>query len=147
MAAIERLVETRELKVNRLNTAYERDQAPYLFYDGDNDELLIQYVPPEVFTIVHYIDEYVALVYEYESKEIVGFHIEDFKAGFLAKHKSLEKVWRLSDAGIQLEDLEDLVVAFRERKVQFAHEMMNYANQTLQPLFNPGNARPLSVPA
>lgn len=137
MATIERLVQTKSLITSRLMAAIERDQPLYLHYDGECDELLLQFVPPDIMTVVHYIDEHVAFLYEPDSMEIVGFQVEAFQTSFLPKHESLKRVWRLSDSGAELDDIEDLVIVFEKKKREVAREMMHYTEPWLQELFSP----------
>lgn len=138
MAAIERLVETTDLKTTRLRAALAREQAPLLFYDRESDELLLQIVPPAALTVVHYIDDHVGFLYEAESLEIVGFQVEAFQTSFLPEHAELRRVWRLSESGVSLEDIEDLIVVFEQAKQSMAREIINYTEPWLQRLFDSG---------
>jgi hypothetical protein len=147
MAEIERLVETRELKTARLMAAINRKQPPYLFYDSESDELLLQFVSPEIMTVVHYVDEHVAFLYDPDSMEILGFQVEAFQKSFLPQHPSVRRVWRLRDAGVELEDMEDLVVIFEQKKQDMAREIVDYAEPWLQQLPPWRNRRGKRVPA
>lgn len=138
VANIKRLVETKQLKTKQLRTAMNQAQTPYLFYDNECDELLLQFVPPETMTVVHYTtDEHVAFLYEPETMEIVGFQVEAFSTSFLPKHESMERAWSLRESGIQLANVQDLILAFDEKKQDIAQEMLNLAE-----LFLPQNYTP-----
>jgi len=115
MARIKRLVSTDKLKTTRWKKMAEGKQRPQWFshYDDEFDALLLLIVPPTVETVVHYIDDHVALVYEHKSREVVGLQIEDFEHSFLPQHAAVERVWRLSDAGVKLEDFGDLTLAVK----------------------------------
>lgn len=134
MAEIERLVETKSLKTARLMAAISHKHPCYLLYDGVSDELLLQFVSPETMTVVHYVDEHMAFLYDPSSMEILGFQVEAFQKSFLPQHPSMRRVWRLSDAGVELEDMGDLVVIFEQRKQEMAREIVNYATPWLQEL-------------
>jgi hypothetical protein len=86
MAALDRLVQTDELQVRRLTEATrgaERPQAYSVRYHDTFDALLILLIQPQHETIVHYVDDYVGLVYEAVTMEIVGLQIEAFERAFL----------------------------------------------------------------
>ncbi|GEM_PF-924573 len=104
------LVQTKELKTNLLKQYQGR--GLYLRYDHEFDALLLQIVPPETETVVHYLsDPNVALVYEKTTKEIVGIQIENFEYSFLPKHHEIMRVWKLSDsAPKQANNLGDMMV-------------------------------------
>jgi len=128
MAGIDRLIPTKELKVTRL--AGER-HPPMLYYDRDFDALMILAISPDTETVVHYIDDHVALLYEPETLEIVGLQIEDFKSGFLPKHENVRRVWRLSEANKNLEDVGDLIITFERLKPQVAREVVQVTKNLL----------------
>lgn len=123
MVAIERLVATQNLKTAQLVTMLDYGHGGYMYYDNESDTLLLVVVPPTTETVVHYIDEHMALLYEPDSREVVGFQVEAFQHSFLVQHASLQGVWRLSDAGIELKDLEDLIVVFEHKKQKVAREL------------------------
>lgn len=81
--SLERLVETEQLKTSLLEAARDSIISPYLFYDGINDVLTFKIPEHCPITVVHYIDKYLAFLYEPDTMEIVGFHLEGFWKGFL----------------------------------------------------------------
>ena len=132
MAAIDRLMETKELKMTRLVRSAASERRPLmLHYDSDSDALIMLAVPPDVETVVHYIDDHVALLYEPETLEIVGLQIEDFEHGFLPKHDAVRRVWRLSEANMKLEDFGDVIITFERLKPQVAREVALVAKNLL----------------
>jgi hypothetical protein len=101
MAGIKRLIETGELKTNRLRAA----TSTYSDYDEDFDALILLVVPPDTETVVHYLDDepHVALLYEPDSLEIVGVQIEDFELSFIPWLEASKREWKLSETlGIEL---------------------------------------------
>ena len=137
MASVERLVETRDLKTSRLLSMLDREQLTFLRYNSKSDMLLLMIVPPNVETVVHYIDDHLALLYEPDNLEVVGFQVEAFQHSFVAQHASLNRAWRLSDSGAQLEDLEDLILVFERKKRDMAQELkhifLGQQNTSYQP--------------
>jgi predicted P-loop ATPase/GTPase len=127
MVAIERLVDTLSLKTSRLTTAVDHGQVAFMYYDKESDNLLLLIVPPTTETVVHYIDEHMALLYEPASMEVVGFQVEAFQHSFMAQQVALKRVWRLGDSCAELKDLDDLIVIFEQKKQVIAHELANIA--------------------
>lgn len=125
MATIERLVETQDLRTSRLLAMVDRGQNTFMYYDHESDALLLMIVPPTTETVVHYIDEHMALLYEPDSLEVVGFQVEAFQHSFVAKHASLRGIWRLSDSDAELENVEDLIMVFERKKRDVAGELKN----------------------
>ncbi len=126
--AIKKLIHEDELKTNHLKEIAEGKRFRQLFinYDPGFDSLLILTVPPDTETVIHYIDDQnVALVYDSNSLEIVGFQIEDFEYSFLPKHAGVAKVWRLSDSVniSDLRDFGDLIVKVESEKPAIAREV------------------------
>jgi len=102
-----------------------------MHYNSDSDILMLMFVPPDVETIVHYIDEHVALLYDPENQEVVGFQVEAFQRAFLPQHSSVENAWKLSDSGKELQDLGDLSLAFEAGKSEIARELTNITERLI----------------
>src|SRR5258707_1936385 len=82
--ALERLVKTSDLKTGFLAAAAKsKHRSIHIDYDKRFDALMLLLVPPETETIVHYVDDHVALLYRSENLEIVGIQVEEFERGFL----------------------------------------------------------------
>ena len=94
-----------------------------MFYDSRSDDLILMLVPPTVETVIHYVDDTVALLYEPLTLEVVGFQVDAFQHSFLEQHSSLESAWRLSETGVELDDIEDLMIVFERKKRAVAHEL------------------------
>jgi hypothetical protein len=95
--------------------------VPSIQYDEYVDMLVVYVVPPGLAdTVVHYVDEFVGLIFTPENMEVVGFQVEAFKRGFLPTHASVSKSWKLSESGIKLgedPELVDLMMFVEQRKV------------------------------
>jgi hypothetical protein len=120
MAGIEPLISIGELKTTHLKV---KPRSIFVQYDNAFDALMILLVPPETETIVHYIDNYVAFLYQPSDKEIVGIQVEAFERTFLPKHDAVRRVWKLSDACAEAEDLGDLILAVERTKPKVALEV------------------------
>lgn len=131
--AVDRLINIEQLQTNRLGEISKREKVrPYFHYDKDLDELIILAVPPEVETVVHYIDgeEHVAILYQADNFEIVGLQIEDFESGFIPKYASVEKAWKLSDCA-NIDNLWDMTVKVERMKPIVAHEIAKASSSLL----------------
>jgi hypothetical protein len=131
MAGIQRLVATSELKTNRLKAS---DKPLYsVRYHKPFDALLLLIIPPEHKTVVHYVDKHVGLVYEAGTLEIVGLQIEAFERHFLPEHDSVQRIWRLSDTGAEIQNFGDLILAVEKWKPKVAQEVVRAASDVLGP--------------
>jgi hypothetical protein len=127
MAASNRLVETSELKTNRLAqiATGESSGTASVSYDNDFDALVLMAFEPESDLIAHYVDEHVALLYEEASMEIAGIQVENFERSFIPKHTELRKAWALSDAlGQKFDNLGDMMLAVERSKPEVAREVI-----------------------
>jgi len=103
-----RLIPTKKLKSNILKEVAKRKRRVYLRYDSDVDTLMLMFISPDKETVVHYIDDNTALLYEPGSREIVGIQIEAFERSFLPQHTGVEQVWRFSE-GTGIRDFGDVI--------------------------------------
>ena len=92
----QRLVKTEHLKFDRLREATQSGPQP-VDYDPADDTLYLCIVSSSTETVVHYIDDYIGLLYEPESLEVVGLQIEAFQHSFVPAH-GLAATWELSDS-------------------------------------------------
>ena len=99
MDAIKRLVSTDALKTNFLSQMAGKRTPLFLHYDEEADTLMLILGSPNVETVVHYVNDDVALLYTPDKLEIVGLQIEDFQSEFVPMYNSLQKVWKLSNLG------------------------------------------------
>ena len=106
----------------------------HFLYDKEFDALMLMFLNPEESdAVVYYVDDYVALLYNPENKEIVGIQIESFQKSFLRRHKNVAKVWQFRKAISEEapEDFGDLIIEFEKRKPELAREVIKSAS----PLF------------
>lgn len=103
----------------------KRKKSPLFFhYDDEMDVFMLLLADPNTETVVHYVDEHVAILYIPDTHEIVGLQIEDFVSQFMPKYISLQRAWKLSDAGIRRDNLWDLTLAVEEQKITVALEVL-----------------------
>lgn len=85
---IERLIKTEDLKLTKLLTTAGSGCSICMCYDETADTLILMISPPSVLTIVHYLDEHVALLYEPDSLEVVGCQVKAFQHSFLKERNA-----------------------------------------------------------
>ncbi|NOH01168.1 MAG: hypothetical protein HND47_03925 [Chloroflexi bacterium] len=125
MDAVKKLVSTNSLKTTLLSAMVKRKKSPLFFhYDDEMDVFMLLLADPNTETVVHYVDEHVAILYIPDSHEIVGLQIEDFVNQFMPKYNSLQRAWKLSDAGIRRDNLWDLTLAVEKQKITVALEVL-----------------------
>ena len=128
MDAVKRLVPTKSLKTSLLSSMVQRKRSPLFFhYDEETDVFMLLLADPNTETVVHFVDEHVAILYIPDSYEIVGLQIDDFVNIFMPKFNALQKAWKLSDVGVRNGNLWDLTLAVEERKVTVALEVIKAA--------------------
>jgi len=132
MAEIPRLVETRELKMTQLKEVME-DGNPVIFfrYDDAIDALMMLFIEPTTETVVHYLDDFVGLLYRPETKEVVGIQVENFERKFIHAHATIENVWRLSDCETEMKDFGDIVLCFERIKPVVVKEVTRITKSLL----------------
>jgi len=127
MADIKQLTKLSELNFKRWQEfdKSKREQQSNLWFDNVLDTLMILLVDPATETIVHYIDDQVALLYDPKSNEVVGVQIESFKT-FAQAHLEVEKAWRLKDCcdEHEIKDFGDLAIHFETQKPVVAKEVI-----------------------
>ncbi len=91
---------------------YAAKTPPRFEYDPDFDAVTVSFAAPYQETIVHYVDEHVALLYLPKTHEIVGLQIEAFRKSFLPQHAALQDAWSLREhiSKKEVEDFGDLKV-------------------------------------
>ncbi|MCJ7623955.1 MAG: hypothetical protein MUO76_10665 [Anaerolineaceae bacterium] len=130
---MKRLKNTKELKWNRLSSLGAVLQPiPFVSYDNVFDALMLLMVGPEVETVVHYLDDLVALLYQPETMEVVGIQVESFRKRFLQKYVEVNKAWRLSDVSTEdIDDFGDIYLVFEQKKPAVAREVIRVAEGLL----------------
>ena len=123
----------------------KEQQLPVNFhYDPEFDSLILLFVDPNKETIVHYVDDHVALLYEPATKEVVGIQVEAFQKAFIKQYDSVAKAWKLQENCEDINDLGDLVLAFERQKPQVSQEVfrvtediLHHGGRTRRPTFLP----------
>ncbi|MBZ0283491.1 MAG: hypothetical protein K8L97_22335 [Anaerolineae bacterium] len=132
MAGLEHFTFTNELRTTLLQSrAKQGGLQVSIKYDPRFDALRIYFLP-QMDCIVHYIDDYVGLLYQPETKEIIGMHIEDFVHSFLAQHGTVESAWRLSESDSRNESLAELAVVFERKTSQLTREIVKSTEDLLE---------------
>lgn len=94
---IPRLVKSKELKFNLFHQFLRT--LHFVKYSENLDYLFVRFAKPREGIVVHYLlDDYIALVYEEKTKEVIGIQIEDFQQGFLKKYRVFKFLWMLIGA-------------------------------------------------
>jgi hypothetical protein len=130
-ARIKKLVDERSLKMNLWKEAARKNATPYFYANRRIDVVMVMVVDPRTPKVTHFVDEHVALLYEEESREVIGFRIEGFEKSFLPKYASLQKVWKLSDISKELTTVGDLHITARQHEAQMASELTKIARPIL----------------
>jgi hypothetical protein len=98
-------------------------KQPEQDYESGMDTLYLCFVPDDGSNptiVTHFIDAHVAVLYRSDNREIVGMAIEgvdDF-----SEHFNLEKPWRLSDTGVTLNGMRDMVICIQAKEQRvFGH--------------------------
>ncbi len=129
--AINSIISPKDLKTTFLSGSIGPRPLSF-FYDNLADELMISFISPDRETIVHYLDDHVGLLFEPETKEIVGLQIDAFNSSFLPKYASLQKIWRLRNCReIERENVGDLSLAVHERQLKIALEIIHVSKPVL----------------
>lgn len=131
METIERLLSTKDLKTSLLLDNLEKAKTKFMYYDPISDILFLSIVPPNVETVVHYIDSYVGLLYEPDSLEVVGFQVEAFEHCFMPMHDEVKAVWRLSGTDVGLADIGEIIMVFERKKEAIAKELKSITERLL----------------
>ncbi|MBA3871585.1 MAG: hypothetical protein H0X30_20760 [Anaerolineae bacterium] len=131
---LEHLTFTNELKINLLRSTIKENVIPVssFDYDAEFDALTLRFIQDTPDVIVHYIDDHVGLLYQPETKEIVGIQIEDFGHSFLPHHDAIRKVWNLTSTDSRIENVGDLQIIFERKKPQIAREVFKLTENLLE---------------
>ena len=94
-----RLVSKDELKTSFLEQCAKQgaEMLVYMDYDPLVDIWIIRFDWSSEETVVHYLNEYVGLIYYADSRQIIGIQVENFESGVLNNHpQAVESIqtWR-----------------------------------------------------
>jgi len=128
MANLDVIIKTNELKTNLL----KRDPKD-VKYDKDFDALRIYFEDSVKRFVVHYLDDYVAVLFSPETKEIIGIQVEAFDKVFIRKHSDLESAWILSKNCEEhnLENIGDMMFFAQRRYKKINEEVKEIAESLL----------------
>lgn len=135
MAEIEALVQTNELKTNRLKNATPKGARKHIYafhYDDQADAAMIMLVQPQQSVVVHYLDDHVGFLYEEDSLEIVGLRIDGFVKVFLPAHESVKRAW-LNISVKNIQDFGGLAVMFEHIQPKVVREVVRATRPILGP--------------
>lgn len=131
MAGVRRqITPLKKLKTNYLKAFDAKKQQCFVHYDSGFDALMILFISPEEETTVHHIDEYIGVLFQADTKEIVGFQIEDFKNKFLTKHRGLRRVWQINDT-TKLTYFDEISEWYESMKPKIIHEILKASEPLL----------------
>jgi hypothetical protein len=118
---------------NQLKTTLLNNPPVTIRYNNVFDALKIYFDNPNQKQVIHYLDDYVALIFSPESKEIIGIQVEAFEKVFIHKHTRLETAWRLTDncQERQLEDIGDMMLFVQVRQEKVTNEVRTIAESLL----------------
>jgi hypothetical protein len=137
MADRRQLVETKELKTKQIQSFLVEQKPVSFFFDPEVDALMILFNDPCKETIVHFIDDQVALLYEPETLEVVGVQVEAFQKAFLVEHDSVARAWKLREKCSELEDFGEMIIAVERQKPIVAREIVQITDEILRPRGGP----------
>ncbi len=123
---------TMKLKWKLLNE-YAAKTLPRFEYDPDFDAVTLTFAAPHQETIVHYVDEHVALLYLPKTHEIVGLQIEAFVRSFLPQHAALRDVWSLREHidTNEIENIGELILKVDRVKPIITKEIIKASESSL----------------
>jgi len=130
------LVQITELKTGYWEKLFEQKVSkPIPRYDDSLDTLFIYFSPRETGRLItHQIDSHVAFLYRYSDKEIVGMRIDKFEKEFLSNIAE-PKVWRLSNAGVKLNGICDLVLVTERTENHTISQRIANEIKAIEPVF------------
>ena len=133
MAGIAPLLQTSELKTNRLASVGSNKRIYEIHYDDLTDVLMILLVQPQEGMVTHYLDDHVGFLFEESSLEIVGLQIDAFEKAFLPANKSVQHVW-LDIHSEEIKDFGRLTITMERIQPQVVKEVVKATRPILGPL-------------
>lgn len=130
MAVIEQLVDTKELKLNKIKSWLNGVEGHFTRYDRELDTLYIHFSDPEKETIVHHLDQHLALLYLPDSLEVVGVQVEDIKL-FAKKNNAIKKAWQIQTKCETLVNMEGLYALHDKQEKKVIREVARVTQESL----------------
>ena len=117
MSAINQLVKMEELDFSRVRRAADDGTRFKGDYDAVDDTLFVYFGERPAEVVVHYLDDFIGLLYDPASFEVVGIQVEAFEHSYVPNH-DLSSKWEPNDSDRRLlKSTGDLIQA-SERKVR-----------------------------
>lgn len=125
------------LDPSQLKTKLLQQRPVYIDYDERADIFRIFFDNPRQRNVVHYLDDYVGVLFSPESLDIIGIQVEFFNRTFVNRHKTIRKSWKLSEncKEHQLQNVGDMMIVAKKMQEPIAKEITNITENLL---FNPG---------
>jgi len=127
MADLEALKSVEDLKWEYLFDQFKPTPRPMMHYDDLADMLMILFGSPTQETVVFYVDNYVGLLVDPETMNVVGFQVEAVQRSFLPAHPAVSRIWRLSESGFPLKEIKDygdLILNFERNNKVITREVI-----------------------
>lgn len=134
MADLEPLVNATDLKTDRFFALTSKDGVVQAHYDETVDALMLMFVPIEIETFVHYVDDAIGLLCTIDTLQVVGFRIESFKKSFLPQHADAKRIWSIKATDLVIQDLGDFLFLAEQNKLtiaRIAREIVKITRATL----------------
>lgn len=121
------------ININELKTSLLRHKPILMDYDNNFDALRIYFDDPYQRSVVHYLDDYVALLFSPKSKKVIGIQVEAFEKTFIHKYSDLENAWTLREncEEINLQNIGDMMFFVQKRQEPIAREVQSIARSLL----------------
>lgn len=135
MADLKQILDPSQLKTDLL-----KQQPSLIDYDEVVDVLRIYFGDPKKRSVVHYLDDYVGILFSPSDMAIVGIQVDYFEKKFIKKHESIENSWKITDncKDHNLENIGEMMFFTKKRQEPIVREITNITKSLL---FNPGNKK------
>lgn len=122
---------------SQLKTELLQQKPVFMDYDERTDIFRIFFDNPNQWNVVHYLDDYVGVLFSPESMNIIGIQVEFFNGTFVNRHQTIRKSWKLSEncKEHQLQNVGDMMIVARKMQEPIAKEITSITEKLL---FNPG---------
>ena len=130
MAEIQPLVSLDDLKFTLLKEiAKGKRVKPIIEYDKDFDALIIMFTLYGTESVVYYLDQHIAIIFDEDTLEVVGIQIEDFERDFVPTHASVMHMWR--DVEAPRQNFGELMIVVETKKKNIAREVVKASEELL----------------
>lgn len=125
------------LDPSQLKTKLLQRRPVHIDYDERADIFRIFFDNPRQRNVVHYLDDYVGVLFSPDSMDIIGIQVEYFNRTFVNRHQTIKKSWKLSEncKEHQLQNVGDMMIVAKKMQEPIAKEITTITENLL---FNPG---------